>query len=141
MGQKLQTNEYVIPAELQHVEEVRSDFVAYLKSVGLNEDDVASWKLVFTEILNNAILHGCRCSPDKYIAILWSNNDLSVSLRVSDPGGGPLPEAIQNPSLPKDPYAVSGRGLFIVYQFVDCWSHTRAPMYYAMKVVKNYSMV
>lgn len=76
-------------------------------------------KLMLTEALTNAFMHGNKCNVDKPIYLRYVYDGTYVSFEIEDSGTGPeniiIPEQISNESLLND----SGRGLFIIKSMAD----------------------
>jgi anti-sigma regulatory factor (Ser/Thr protein kinase) len=75
--------------------------------------------LIFDELVNNSIEHGCR-SPDDEVAVESRVTFEAVELRVIDPGEGVL-SAESFPSTPNGVFTETGRGagLLLVRTFTD----------------------
>ncbi|MCB2289381.1 ATP-binding protein [Clostridium sp. CS001] len=76
-------------------------------------------KLMLTEALTNAFMHGNKCNVDKPIYLRYVYDGTYVSFEIEDSGTGLeniiIPEQISNESLLND----SGRGLFIIKSMAD----------------------
>ena len=125
-----------MPAVLAQVPVGREHFLNYLEALQVPEDERAGWKLAYTELLNNAIIHGAKSDPKAHIRISWEFNAGQVRLVVTDPGSGPPPGPQTAPALPEDPTQVSGRGLFMISQFVDQFAPWRGPDGYRIELRK-----
>ncbi|OIO60215.1 MAG: hypothetical protein COZ46_07750 [Verrucomicrobia bacterium CG_4_10_14_3_um_filter_43_23] len=114
---------YTFPARVEYVEGLRREFTHFLKYLGIEGGDLESWKLVFSEAVVNAVLHGSKEDPSKQVTVDWSARGDEVWLEVIDCGHGPAIETTHQPGLPDDPLAQSGRGLYIIKQFCNSWQH------------------
>jgi serine phosphatase RsbU (regulator of sigma subunit)/anti-sigma regulatory factor (Ser/Thr protein kinase) len=129
---------YTIPADTSLVGTLRKRFIDSISNGELNDPDLAQWTLVFSELVFNAIFHGAKNDPNHTINVEWSITQNSIILGALDPGQGPADEALESPSLPSDPTAESGRGLFILNEFADELRHSRGPHGFFLEVVKYY---
>lgn len=129
---------YSIPADNALVGPLRLRFIDALSSGSLTEIDLPHWELVFSEMVFNAVLHGAANNPEKLVHVEWSFTQDAIILAVEDPGQGPPDETLASPSLPDDPTAESGRGLFIIHQFADEIHTWRGPSGFRMEVIKHY---
>ncbi len=129
---------YTIPADTSLVSTLRKRFIDSISNGELNDSDLAQWTLVFSELVFNAIFHGAKNNPDHSINVEWSITQNSIILGALDPGQGPADEALKSPSLPSDPTAESGRGLFILHDFADELRHSRGTHGFFLEVVKYY---
>ena len=132
------TTEYILSADPKEIPPVRTRFIEFLLSLGLAHQEKESWKLTFTEAVNNAIEHGSNEDRSKQIAVRWWSTNQSVWLETQDTGTGPDLEKEKNPTLPDDPLAEGGRGLFIIHNFADDFVHWRSRTGYIARIGKSY---
>jgi len=130
--------EFRIPADVSHLKDIRTEYVDFLLSLGMNDKQKEAWKLVFSEAVNNAIEHGSQSDPEKTVWVKWWVADTTVWLEVQDEGQGPPEEKTAHPQLPEDPFAESGRGLFIIHEFADTYEHWRNDQGYIARIAKRY---
>lgn len=130
--------EHRIPADPKAIDPVRVRFIEFLLSLGLDDREKEGWKLTFSEALNNAIEHGCKRDPGKEVWVRWWSSGKSVWMETQDGGPGPDAERAENPTLPEDPLAEGGRGLFIIHNFADQFIHWRSRSGYIARIGKSY---
>ena len=135
----LHITEFALTNDVSKVSSIRDRFVNFLSSLGLNEREKDAWKLVFTELINNAIEHGSGAQANKKIYARWWSVNNSVWLETEDSGEGPPRKLIRNPTLPTDPLAEGGRGLYIIQEFADHFNHWYSSSGYMAKVCKGYN--
>ncbi|MEO0797084.1 MAG: SpoIIE family protein phosphatase [Verrucomicrobiota bacterium] len=123
-----------LSASLDLVDGVRQRFGVFLANLALPPKVISDWQLVLTELLTNAIVHGCGERAELIIEVRWELLDDWVSLSVTDPGEGPSNELIRDPKLPADDFSTHGRGLFLIASLVDEWSHWRGRNGYSSRV-------
>lgn len=136
---KVSDNVIIIKPDVDLIDPVRSDFLTFLKKLSLDIDAIRDWELVFTEVVANAITHGSRLKSKDDVFIEWSSSKNSISLSVKDNGFGPESYLIENPRLPNDLMAMSGRGLFIIDSFADVIEHSKTRKGYTQTIKKIYS--
>ena len=129
---------YALPADRYMVEPLRDLFIQDISQSNVPESDLNQWKLVFNELVFNAIFHGAKEDPKATIVVEWSLLKDAVFLSVQDPGQGPPESALINPTLPEDPAAESGRGLFILSEFADELHDWRGSNGFRLELVKKY---
>ena len=127
------------PASLSFLNEIREEFVSFLKDLGVGDADVNLWKLVFTESVVNAIVHGSGEDESKQVEVIWNYAVEEVRLEVTDSGTGPSAEKTSHPKLPEDPLQAHGRGLFIMDDFCDHFEHWRSAQGYRQIMRKKHS--
>jgi anti-sigma regulatory factor (Ser/Thr protein kinase) len=105
--------------ELAQVPTLRARFVGCLQRAGLDADEVQGWELIFTELVNNAIEHGCLNSGD-VVGVRWRIAADAVSVVVTDPGPSNL-TAADFDEASCDAFADTGRGagLFLIRAWAD----------------------
>lgn len=129
---------YSIPADPALVAPLRQRFIDTISNGELTENELVQWKLVFSELVFNAIFHGAKNDPAQVINVEWSITQDAIILAARDPGAGPPDEALDSPSLPADPTSESGRGLFILANFADELRPWRGPLGFCLEVLKYY---
>ena len=108
----------VIRSEARVVDDVLREITSALKHLDWC-DDVELVALAIREALNNALVHGNHCDPEKTIDICVSltHGDLLVS--VKDSGSGFDPKTVPNPLAMENLLSKHGRGVFLMRQFMD----------------------
>jgi serine/threonine-protein kinase RsbW len=99
------------------------------RSVGL-DDDARHWvSVAIRESVINAIKHGNRNDATKHVFVdLETPHDQSaLTIRVRDEGEGFDPEEVANPLAPENILKSSGRGIFLIRNFMDNVQLRRAP--------------
>ena len=101
--------------------QVVSDHMA--RDVGL-DDDAAHWVgVAIRESVINAIKHGNRHDARKHVFVDFeATTDTAVPellIRVRDEGEGFDPETLANPLAPENLLKSSGRGIFLIRNFMD----------------------
>jgi serine/threonine-protein kinase RsbW len=71
------------------------------------------------EAVNNAIAHGNKFSPDKFVDITLKCKEDKLTVVVKDSGPGFSPNNIPDPTLPENIEKISGRGVFLMTNLAD----------------------
>jgi serine phosphatase RsbU (regulator of sigma subunit)/anti-sigma regulatory factor (Ser/Thr protein kinase) len=132
------TTRYMIPADVGLVSSVRTNFSTDLNAAQLSEAERQAWLLSFNELVFNAIIHGAGSDPDKEVRIEWNMTESAVFLATEDPGPGPEEHRLSHPSLPEDPLAESGRGIFMLADFADQMRYFRGPKGFRLEIEKKH---
>jgi len=108
-----------VPADLQAVPDHRNRFVEWLAQNGVDEAERQPLQLIFDELVNNSVEHGCN-GPEDAVAVASHVTDGKVEILVYDPGEG----KISGDSFPHGPNGVfeelgRGAGLILVRAFSD----------------------
>jgi serine/threonine-protein kinase RsbW len=93
------------------------------RELGLDEEALHWTAMAVRESVINAITHGNNNDPEKCVFIDFSAtpefNPSDLVVRVRDQGAGFDPEALANPLTPDNMLKASGRGIFLIRQFMD----------------------
>jgi serine/threonine-protein kinase RsbW len=69
-----------------------------------------------TEAVNNAIVHGNKLDPSKYVMFCVRAHDGEIIITVKDEGNGFDTSLVQDPRLPQNLLKDGGRGVFLMRQ-------------------------
>jgi serine/threonine-protein kinase RsbW len=120
--------EFTSTFEMVDFVQVVSDHMSH--SVGLDEDASHWVSVAIRESVINAIKHGNRNDSTKKVFVEFETTIAQVaelSIRVRDQGEGFDPEAVANPLAPENMLKSSGRGIFLIRNFMDDVQLQRAP--------------
>ena len=90
-----------------------------MKDVPCDRETYTDLKIVFSELINNAVAHGNRYDAAKKIYVSISCSEMGVTLRVRDEGEGFNPRILTDPTSETNLLLPTGRGLFLVKQLMD----------------------
>ena len=109
--------------------QVISDHVC--KAVGLDEDQLHWVSVAVRESVVNAIKHGNKNDPKKRVIIEFSPVPATAGdelvIRIEDQGEGFVPEEVADPLAPENILKSSGRGIFLIRNFMDEVQHRKIP--------------
>jgi serine/threonine-protein kinase RsbW len=101
------------------------------RSVGLDEDSLHWVGVAIRESVINAIKHGNRHDVAKHVFVefeaITSDAPSELTISVRDQGEGFDPEEIANPLAPENLLKSSGRGIFLIRNFMDDVQLRRVP--------------
>ena len=93
------------------------------RSVGLDEDSLHWVGVAIRESVINAIKHGNRHDAAKHVFVEFEATTVDLvpelTIRVRDQGEGFEPEEVANPLAPENLLKSSGRGIFLIRNFMD----------------------
>jgi serine/threonine-protein kinase RsbW len=101
------------------------------RRLGFDEESLHWTAMAVRESVVNAITHGNESDPSKIVFIDYcaapesGPSDFIVSVR--DQGRGFDPDTIKDPLSPENMLSTSGRGVFLIRQFMDDVSMRRSP--------------
>jgi serine/threonine-protein kinase RsbW len=100
------------------------------RDIGLDEDSVHWVGVAIRECVINAIKHGNQHDISKRVFVEFATVDSGVPemiIRVRDQGKGFDPDAVADPLAPENLLKGSGRGIFLIRNFMDEVDVQRAP--------------
>ena len=101
------------------------------RRLGLDEEALHWTTMAVRESVINAITHGNKSDPAKLVFIDFTASPefepADLIVRVRDQGKGFDPGRLNNPLTPENVLKASGRGIFLIRQFMDDVSMERAP--------------
>ena len=113
--------EFTSAFEMLDFVQVVSDHLA--RGVGLDEDSLHWVSVAIRESVINAIKHGNRNDSSKHVFIEFETATRAevpeLLIRVRDQGEGFDPETVANPLDPENLLKSSGRGIFLIRNFMD----------------------
>ena len=101
------------------------------RRVGFDEDSMHWVSVAIRECVINAIKHGNRHATDKQVFVDFEvkidTEGRDLLIRVRDQGEGFEPEEVADPLAPENLLKSSGRGIFLIRNFMDDVQLRRLP--------------
>jgi serine/threonine-protein kinase RsbW len=85
----------------------------------VHEDCYGNMLIAVTEAVNNAILHGNKNDPDKFVKIGFESEDNKLVFSITDEGPGFDYQNLPDPTDPANIDKISGRGVFLMSNLSD----------------------
>ncbi len=85
----------------------------------VQEDCYGNILIAVTEAVNNAIYHGNKNNPDKFVNIGFQNSDKQLIFSITDEGQGFDFLGLPDPTDPANIDKPSGRGVFLMKNLAD----------------------
>jgi len=128
-GHQLVRLEFTSVFEMVDFVQVVSDHMA--RSVGLDDDSLHWVGVSIRESVINAIKHGNRNDASKHVFVEFEITTAAtvpeLAISVRDQGEGFDPEDVADPLAPENLLKSSGRGIFLIRNFMDDVRLQRAP--------------
>jgi serine/threonine-protein kinase RsbW len=128
-GQHIVRLEFTSAFEMLDFVQVVSDHLA--RDIGLDDDSLHWVGVAIRESVINAIKHGNRNDAAKHVFVEFTTAGTAavpeLAIRVRDQGEGFDPETVANPLDPENLLKSSGRGIFLIRNFMDDVQLQRAP--------------
>lgn len=95
-------------------------FIDQVKDAENVGDDVYGNIIIsMTEAVNNAIIHGNECDPNKEVTVSYRREGNKLIFTVTDTGGGFDFNNLPDPTDPENLEKLTGRGVFLMSQLSD----------------------
>lgn len=104
------------PDNLVEVEKFITDIA---NEFNLDDDIKNNLSLSLSEAASNAMVHGNKLDPKKYIVITITVNDDKIEIVIKDEGNGFDPSSVPDPTAPENLLKDSGRGIHIMKTFLE----------------------
>ena len=85
----------------------------------VNEDSYGNILIAVTEAVNNAMCHGNKNNPDKFVQIGFERSDKLLTFKIADEGQGFDYANLPDPTDPANIDKVNGRGVFLMKNLSD----------------------
>ena len=87
--------------------------------IGISQDSYGKILVSIMEAVNNAILHGNKSNPEKFVDIEIGFESDELQIKVTDEGSGFSPEKVPDPTTPENIEALNGRGIYLMSHLAD----------------------
>lgn len=108
-----------LPSERKNITQVET----FLKSIEefslLDEFRYYNALIAITEAVNNAIIHGNKCNPDKLATLTVTITTDGMQFNITDCGEGFEPDAVPDPRTKENILLEGGRGVFLIRSLID----------------------
>ena len=121
--------EITISSRFENIELVQVIAEHLCENAGMDEDGSHWIGMAVREAVANAIKHGNKSDASKHVFVEFETATAvpELSIRVRDQGEGFDPETVANPLEPENLLKSSGRGIFLIRNFMDEVQLRRAP--------------
>lgn len=116
-----------IPASLDMLEHVYDWSRKQLSRLPISENKQYEVLLAISEAVTNAIRHGNKLDPDKYVTIEFIGSPEHVTIKIGDEGEGFDPDVLPDPTHLEHILTPSGRGVFLLRSLAEEVIFERTP--------------
>lgn len=85
----------------------------------VNEDVYGNMLIAVSEAVNNAIIHGNKNDPEKFVKIGFEADDKQMTFSITDEGQGFDYSNLPDPTDPENLDKISGRGVYLMKNLSD----------------------
>jgi serine/threonine-protein kinase RsbW len=114
-----------IESKLSNLRIVENTVDEITSELGISYNCYGKILISLLEAVNNAIIHGNKSTPDKFVDISIKFKKGILSIKVHDQGPGFSPEKVPDPTTPDNIEEVNGRGVFIMSKLADEIKYTK----------------
>ncbi len=108
-----------LPSRIEAVNEAAASVARLLQDLGTTDDVSFAVDIAIREAVTNAVLHGNKLDETKLVEIQVKVSSEAVELLVHDEGKGFKPEEVPDPTAAENILKSSGRGIFLIRNFMD----------------------
>jgi serine/threonine-protein kinase RsbW len=121
LGAELESLDFRIPSDVQHIEAVVGAVVRRCEALSFSRRHTAlNVPVALTEALSNAILRGNRDDASRDVVVRVEIDDTQLVAEVRDDGEGfDLQACTEDATLPANREREDGRGLFLMQKLMD----------------------
>ena len=122
-----ETVERFLDSTLESVDCAEELALGVAQRAGFDDDDLMRIGMAVRESMVNAVVHGNRYNANKKVKFSVGHNAEKFTVRISDQGEGFDPEKVANPLDEENLLKSSGRGIFLIRNFMEDVQLQRAP--------------
>jgi serine/threonine-protein kinase RsbW len=114
-----QTTRLVLPSHIEAVADAAAAAADFVKRCGAGDDTAFGVDIAIREAVTNAVVHANQKDEAKKVAVTFSCTSDALEIEVSDQGHGFDPASVPDPTDPGNILKTSGRGVFLIKNFMD----------------------
>lgn len=117
-----QTQEKLIIASIpENISSVENYVESICSEYEIDDSVFGNILISLTEAVNNAIIHGNKRNPEKFVTISHSleNYPKTLIIKIKDEGDGFNYMNLPDPTAPENIEMIGGRGVFLIKQLAD----------------------
>ena len=114
-----QTTRLVLPSHIEAVAEAAAAVANFLQSCGVGDEVAFGIDIAVREAVTNAIVHANKEDETKSIEVTVNCVGHALEIEIKDQGEGFDPASVADPTEPANLLKTSGRGIFLMRNFMD----------------------
>ena len=114
-----QTTRLVLPSHIEAVADAAAAAADFARNCGLADEAAFGIDMAVREAITNAIVHGNKEDDAKTVEVTFNCSNRAVEFEVTDQGEGFDPGNVPDPTEPENILKTSGRGNFLMRNFMD----------------------
>ncbi len=126
-GVTVEQTELSLPSRLEAVAEGANAVAEFLNRAGVSEEAAFGIDMAVREGIANAVIHGNKLDEAKVVKITVAKSANTLEINVRDQGQGFNLDTISDPTAAENILKTSGRGIFLMRNFMDEVGWTALP--------------
>lgn len=126
-----------IPSSTTEGLAVQERLVALMEQFEYSMRDIFAMRLSLEEALTNAIRHGNKLSPDKFVTVQCAIDNRLMRVVVADQGDGFEPDDVPDPTAEEFIERPSGRGLMLMRAYLNVCEYSEGGRCITMERERN----
>jgi serine/threonine-protein kinase RsbW len=114
-----ETVERFLDSTLESVDGAEELALGAARTAGFDDDDLMKIGMAVRESMVNAVVHGNRYNANKRVRLSVASSKELFTIRIADEGEGFEFESLPDPLAPENIMRTSGRGIFLIREFMD----------------------
>ena len=114
-----QTTRLVLPSHIEAVADAAAAVTDFIRRCGVSDEAAFGIEMAVREAVTNATVHGNQEDEAKSIEVVINCHGNELEIEVIDQGEGFDPTDIPDPTDPANLMKTSGRGIFLMRNFMD----------------------
>jgi len=115
----VETTELKLASRIEAVNEAATAVAGLVTPSGIGDEAAFGIDIAVREAVTNAVLHGNQLDESKFVEIHVKSSPQVVEIYVHDQGSGFDPLAVPDPTKAENILKTSGRGIFLMRNFMD----------------------
>ena len=114
-----QATRLVLPSHIEAVAEAAAAVADFVRNCGVGDEAAFGIDMAVREAITNAMVHGNQEDETKSVEVMLSCSGRLLEIEVKDQGHGFDPKSVPDPTDPANILKSSGRGIFLMRNFMD----------------------
>ena len=114
-----QTTRLVLPSHIEAVADAAAALTDFARNCGVTEEAGFGIEMAVREAVTNAMVHGNQEDEAKSVEVIFNCHGNELEVEVRDQGVGFDPTNVPDPTDPANLLKTSGRGIFLMRNFMD----------------------
>ena len=114
-----QTTRLVLPSHIESVADAAAALTDFARNCGVAEEAGFGIEMAVREAVTNAMVHGNQEDEAKSVEVIFNCHGNELEVEIRDQGIGFDPASVPDPTDPANLLKTSGRGIFLMRNFMD----------------------